>query len=355
MIETQAELVKWISQFSSDKFFKLGVDLEADNRHHYKEQLCLIQISDGREAWMIDALKLKDLSALKEIMARSEFWMHGMSYDLILIKQFFQCFPAKVFDTQIGARLLGVKSFGLAGVLKFFLNIDLDKSSQLADWSQRPLTMEMKCYALKDVEHLLELAEVILERLENLGRRQWFEQSCLWEFEKVLNRSAVKQNPWLVKGAEKFSARQLLFFKKLWFWRDQEARDKDLPPFKISPNWRLLEWSQQLGNGKNISIPKRYSSRRVTTLRETVKEAKLIKSKDYSNPWIDRPKKRILTDIQQNRLDQLIKLRDQQADSLDLEGAVIASNKLLRRFVLDENQLEKYLMDWQRELLGLSE
>jgi ribonuclease D len=41
---------------------EFAVDLEMDSLHHYREKVCLIQVSTRTESWLIDPLALKDLS-----------------------------------------------------------------------------------------------------------------------------------------------------------------------------------------------------------------------------------------------------------------------------------------------------
>ena len=44
-------------------------DTEADSFHHYREKLCLIQLSDTERDYIIDPLKVKDLSPLAEVLS----------------------------------------------------------------------------------------------------------------------------------------------------------------------------------------------------------------------------------------------------------------------------------------------
>ena len=55
---------------------------------------------------------------------------------------------------MLAAQLLGQKEIGLAALLSARLGVTLDKSSQRADWSRRPLTPVLVTYAAADVLHL---------------------------------------------------------------------------------------------------------------------------------------------------------------------------------------------------------
>ena len=90
-----------------------AVDTEADSLHRYSESLCLIQFSDGNQHVLIDPLAIDDLSSLSDYLAKATCWMHGADYDMHMLRQHLGVIPPKVYDTQIGARLLGVRKFGL--------------------------------------------------------------------------------------------------------------------------------------------------------------------------------------------------------------------------------------------------
>ncbi len=81
--------------------------------------------------------------------------MHGADYDMTMFKRQFGKLPAVVYDTQIGARLLGVRRFGLGDLVNHYFGVELSKSSQKADWGKRPLSPKMIEYALNDVHYLL--------------------------------------------------------------------------------------------------------------------------------------------------------------------------------------------------------
>jgi hypothetical protein len=96
--------------------------------------------------------------------------MHGADYDMTMFKREFGKLPAVVYDTQIGARLLGARRFGLGDLVKEYFGVELSKSSQKADWGKRPLSPKMIEYALNDVHYLLDMGDMIVSRLRNLGR-----------------------------------------------------------------------------------------------------------------------------------------------------------------------------------------
>lgn len=60
-----------------------------------------------------------------------------------------------MFDTGQAARVLGLKSAGLAYLLQAYCAVMPDKQYQLSDWRLRPLTPELINYAREDTHYLL--------------------------------------------------------------------------------------------------------------------------------------------------------------------------------------------------------
>ncbi len=48
---------------------RIAVDLEADSMFHFREKVCLLQVASPRASYVIDPLRLKDLTPLKPLMA----------------------------------------------------------------------------------------------------------------------------------------------------------------------------------------------------------------------------------------------------------------------------------------------
>src|ERR1035437_843476 len=62
----------------------ISLDTESNSRHHYPEQLCLIQIGTRRRVYIIDTIVLKDVAPLGAILADAPIQkvIHGADYDV---------------------------------------------------------------------------------------------------------------------------------------------------------------------------------------------------------------------------------------------------------------------------------
>lgn len=136
--------------------------------------LCLLQLSNGGEIYLIDTLRLNAPKLLASILGQPcrEWVMHAGQQDLpLILGAAGLARPPLLFDTQVAWALLGPEySVSLAYLLYRALGIRTQKTHQADDWKRRPLPPAQLDYAASDVEHLPELREVLLERLRRHGR-----------------------------------------------------------------------------------------------------------------------------------------------------------------------------------------
>ena len=328
-----------------------AIDTEADSLHRHKESLCLIQFTTGADCVLIDPLAIDDLSPLDEYLRDATVWMHGADYDMTMLKREFGSLPAKVYDTQIGARLLGVEKFGLGNLVEHYFDIVLSKSSQKADWGKRPLSEKMIDYALNDVIYLLEMGDIIVGQLKEKGRYDWFTESCEAAQAKVADRDDSTDDQWRISGSGKLDPIGLAWLRGLWFWRDKEAESWDKPSFMVAPNRVLIEWAMILADGKKIDLPNHYRGDRVKRFREMCDEVIALSKSDWpARPLVKRRKRDREFD---NRVDSLIAKRNSIAKDLGIDGSLIASRSVIESIAADESAPEDLLMHWQRELFGI--
>jgi ribonuclease D len=329
-----------------------AIDTEADSLHRYRESLCLIQFAVRGECVLIDPLAIQDLSALGAYLAEATVWMHGADYDMTMFKRQFGDLPAVVYDTQIGARLLGVRRFGLGDLVSQYFGIELSKSSQKADWGKRPLSPKMIEYALNDVHYLLEMGDMIVAALKEKGRYDWFEESCQAARRKVLERDDSKEENWRVQGSGKLEPYGLACLRALWQWRDGEAKAWDRPSFMVAPNRQLLEWSIDLAERKTISLPNHFRPDRVKRFRAALAAAEQLPEGE----WPERPsgKRRKRDRDFERKVDNLIKLREEAAAKLEIEGSLIAPRAVLENIAAGDSRPEEVLLNWQQECLAMT-
>ncbi|MGB6222555.1 ribonuclease D [Haloferula sp.] len=349
MIDTPDGLDRLLSPLSPGEV--CAIDTEADSLHRYKESLCLIQFAVGSESVLIDPLALDQMDALGSFLRTATVWMHGADYDMTMLRREFDEISPVVYDTQIGARLLGVQKFGLANLVEHYFGVVLSKTSQKADWGKRPLSSKMREYALNDVRYLLPMGERIVEELKEKGRYEWFVESCDAARQKVLERDELKEDPWRVQGSGRLDRKGLNYLRALWQWRDGEAESWDRPSFMVATNRNLLEWSGSLAAGKKVEFPGHFRSDRRRRLEAALSKAGKQAPTDFPEK-IKGLRRRRDSDFE-NRVNEMLAIRDRKAEELEIDSSLIASRAVIETLMSDDEGADDLLLKWQKECLDL--
>lgn len=352
MIESTTQLIQHLDDCVATESGRIcAIDTEADSLHRYRESLCLIQFCAGHDCVLIDPLAIDDLQPLGDYLTGATVWMHGADYDMTMLKRQFGSLPEVVYDTQIGARLLGVKKFGLGDLVQHYFDVTLLKTSQKADWGKRPLSEKMVEYALNDVTYLLEMGDKIVGGLKEKGRHEWFLESCEAALQKVAEREESREESWRIQGSGRLERRSLAFLRALWHWRDKEAESWDRPSFMVAPNRQLLEWSTMLGERKKVQLPGHFRPDRARRFRDAVAKAEELPEAEWpTRPVVKRRKRDRDFD---SRVDELIASRNRIATELDIDGSLVASRAVLESIAANEVSPAEALMKWQRALIGI--
>ncbi|HEY4106000.1 MAG TPA: hypothetical protein VGM44_18995 [Polyangiaceae bacterium] len=152
----------------------LYLDTEFESNRSGTE-LCVLQISNGREIFLVDAITLRDLKPLAPAFERAALWvLHAGQQDVMLLAERLRITgKPSVFDTQIAWSLSTVEhSVSLAYAQFRALGLRSGKAHQADDWVRRPLPASQLAYAAADVEHLPRLHAFLAARLDALGRSE---------------------------------------------------------------------------------------------------------------------------------------------------------------------------------------
>ncbi|ACM18784.2 ribonuclease D, putative [Geotalea daltonii FRC-32] len=332
IIETQKDLNLLVEQLSRENI--LAFDLEADSLHHYTEKVCLIQVSNLSQTALIDPLAPVDLSPLAPVLAdrgiRKVF--HGADYDMRSLYRDFGLEVCNMFDTMIACQFLGEKEVGLAAALKKRFGVELNKKYQKADWSKRPFSAEMIEYAKMDTALLIRLYLQLEEELRAKGRLEWVEEES--ELVSCVRAASRDHEPLFIrfKGAAKLKPRALAVLEELLRMRDEKARKKDVPPFRILGNEPLRELAElQPRTLADLNGIPGLTQKLIETFgREILK----VVAKGAAIPVARLPHfpstARMIRDRDQEaRLKRLKEWREAKAVELGLGVGIIANNSLL--------------------------
>ena len=274
---------------------EVALDIEADSLHHFYEKVCLLQLTINNENYIIDPLSQVDMTEFLETLKDKTIILHDAGYDLRMMQSSFGFeLQGKLFDTMLAAQLLGFDHLGLAAMLEEFFGVTISKVGQRWDWSARPLEKEKLEYAACDTHYLHELSGILKGKLIELGRLSWHEESC----QKCVD-TAIKEKPqadpdreWRIKGSRQLGNRTLTILKNIWYWRQEQAKLADLPPYKIMNNSLMIAiagFSADKANKpleKGPRLPKHCIGQRLRKLKKTIEEAKQVPKAE----WIQHPR-----------------------------------------------------------------
>lgn len=224
----------------------VAVDAERASGYRYGQSTYLVQLRrEGAGSFLIDPVALPDLSSISAALEGTEWVLHAASQDLPGLREQ-NLLPSSVFDTELGARLLGLPRVGLAAVVAELLGLGLAKEHSAVDWSTRPLPEEWLRYAALDVEVLVELRDVMAGRLAEAGKSEWAAQE--FEAVRLAPPATPRADPWRkVTGAHALrDRRKLAVVRELWLARDRLAQARDTAPGRVLPDRAILAAAQAL-------------------------------------------------------------------------------------------------------------
>jgi len=337
---------------------EISLDTEADNMYRYRVRVCLLQFLVGDQIFLVDALAPIELRPLWAQMEKKHLVMHGSDFDLRLLHDLCKFRAHSLFDTMLAAQLLGRQRIGLASLLEEHFDVKLDKDSQKANWSKRPLTRRLLDYSALDVWHLPALRDLLTRQLKKLGRLSWLDQQCRAQIAAGSEGFAsATDNDWRIGHSEKLRGKGLGVLHAVWHWREQQAERLDTPPFKVCSNDLLLKLARSAEDGgseeavlASVHLGKRHP-RLFPSLAAAVRSG--LERDPHTlprRPGRDRGHA-ALTQAEIALLDRVKEDRDRVAAKLGIEPTLIANRSLLAQIARAPRQLDTILLPWQADLL----
>jgi ribonuclease D len=260
LITRPDELERLVARLEDEPI--VAVDTESNSLYAYYEQVCLVQFSTPDKDYLVDPLVLEDLSSLALIFESPtiEKVFHAAEYDLICLRRDFSFRFNNLFDTMVGASILGLEQVGLGSLLESEFDVHLDKRYQRANWGQRPLPAHLLTYARLDTRFLIPLRNRLKDDLKNSGRWPLAEEDFrrmsligsqpIDNHNKANNRS-VEEACWRISGSHDLSPQQAAVLQSLCRYRDEVARSINRPLFKVISDSTLYTIAESLPSNLN--------------------------------------------------------------------------------------------------------
>lgn len=319
----------------------VAVDTESNSLYAYYEQACLIQFSTPTTDYLVDPLALsnKDIQRLRPVFADAniEKVFHAAEYDLIVLSRDFGFTFENLFDTMWAACIIGKDEVGLGALLQSEFNLSINKRYQKADWGQRPLPEKLKEYAVLDTHYLLALREKLNLELIRSGRIQLakedFTRFCrINGIDKTETSYAdnIAASVFQEAGRHHLSRVQTAVLEELYLFRDEVARARNQPPFKILPERLLLALAKSSLQestvinsieGASQRLIKRYGDGLMKAIQRGIKKRVPSLEPPKHTAWRD--------DDYQNRLATLKNWRKSTAMKMGVKSDVVLARPVM--------------------------
>lgn len=330
----------------------IAVDTEADSYFSYPPRLCLIQLYFPKGVAIIDPLANFDITPLLNAIKSIEWIIHSAHYDLSLLYQTYRFIPKRIFDTMLAARMVGEVRYGLETLLYKYLGIELDKSLRTANWNQRPLPELLLTYAVNDVFYLKRLADILRQKLQELGRLEWLNEMCEamtspYKWESI-------REAWRIKGSKNLGPKGLAVLRELWSWREKQAIATKSLPNNIITSRLMLKIAKTAETGgltdAMAQIPISWPEEKFQQLIKVVRNALSLPPEQMPQP-ISYNRASYLTPSQRRYFDYLRSRVLKIANKLGLEPSFIASKALILQIVTTASLDQVKMFQWQKKLL----
>ena len=350
---------------------RLGIDTEFMAEGRYQALLCLVQIAvpvgpggsdDEVEVAVLDPLTDGgfDHEPLAEVLADPdiEIVMHAGRQDVAILRRAWQTEICNIFDTQIAAGFGGLRAqMGYGDMLHDVLSIRVPKTASFTRWDKRPLTSEQVEYARSDVEHLLQLATALEDRLDSQGRLEWAREECRF-LEEVSDQRDPDEVWRRLPKVGQLSPRQRAVARELGAWRERTAREEDRPVGQVLADQALVEVARRRPADSRAleqirGIPQHIARRRARDVLQVVAD-----SAD-ADPIPSEDGRRTITDKRDAPLialcEALVRARSLEAQ---MAYELIASRADLTEIVVAQREKRdppgevRTLTGWRRDLVG---
>ncbi|MCB1691366.1 MAG: ribonuclease D [Pseudomonadales bacterium] len=357
-VDTQAGLDDLVA--SCEDRTVLAIDTEFARSHTYYPEVGLIQVYNGSTCFLVDPLALEDLGPLAMLLgdASKLKLFHACGEDLEVFLYALNVVPGPIFDTQVGAAVLGVGfSMSYQNLVSHFLGLTIPKEQTRSDWLQRPLSAAQLDYAALDVIHLYEVYEKQRGLLESEDKLGWVMEECGHFGDDI----SINQDPSLVyqriKSGSRLSPRELNVLREVCAWREVKARAHNVPRNRIVDEKSLVALSRLPSPDKNALADVGFSHRQVRKFGdELIRAATLAReapSASYPPPMEDT---RSLAD-KSARLKRLKEVVEARAAELRVAPEMLARRRHLEQLLRTEDgeggfELPAPLRGWRRDAIG---
>jgi ribonuclease D len=320
----------------------------------------LLQIKSAGEIHLIDLL-IEDFpkAILKELLENCDVCkiLHSPDQDLKLFKIFCDAEAKNIFDTQLAYAFTGApKQVSLAKLCLEIMDVEISKTQQVSDWTKRPLKESQLIYAAEDVRYLIEIADILRQRLKDNQRYEWFveENHSISEnpslYEEAKAETAYKK----VKQFGRLPLRSLVYLQKMAAYRHDIAISRNITPNFIFHQSLLFKAAMYLSSDHGQFLRNGFNERQLQkhykNLQKLANEAKSIKDEDLPQNMLGKEP----TGSEKALIKECALAMDKLAESQGLDPGLIYARSHIKRLILkaDKKAENLNIKGWRKTVLG---
>ena len=336
----------------------IGFDTEFVGEKTYVPILCLLQIVADKDIFLVDTLRINDLSRFLRLLEDPKILKitHAGDNDYRLLYTLYSVTPDNTFDTQIAAGFVGYNyPAGFGKIVEKEIGVTLAKSHTVADWEARPLDRKAVEYAIEDVRYLPDLHEKLSRKLARLKRTDWArEENRKWEnaefyeydpFKEVLSNDMIHQLDYQEK----------VFLIRLYQWRRDKAAELNVPKETILQSRHVSTVVRAMKNGQsafraNRTLPENVWRKNLQDWEQIFRNPVKPEEKDFletlPKPFIESAEMEWTMEM----LYHFVKLR---CIEHEISAALLLPRGEFNRFREKiDGEAQGFLKGWRAELLG---
>lgn len=233
-VQNDAELVEYAERWQQSRF--LALDTEFVRTTTFYPKAGLIQLADAEACYLIDPLAITCWQPLAAVLTNPAVLkvFHACAEDLEVCQRLTGVMPTPLADTQMAAAMAGLGgSLGFQKLVGLVLNVELAKGETRSNWLHRPLSDNQIHYAVADVYYLQLLYPLLEARLQEAGRLDWLAEDCARIVRDASEEPSLSDYYRRVKLAWKLRPQEQYILQQLVSWREQQARNRDVPRNKV--------------------------------------------------------------------------------------------------------------------------
>jgi ribonuclease D len=249
LVSTPEELTSVCEHLRSAGTFAFDTEFIGENTYH--PILCLIQVATAQRVDLIDpmALSRNAMQPFWQLLADEslEKICHAGDQDVEIVWQHSGLATRNMFDTQIGAGMLGISyPTALWRVVEHFAGITLEKAHTYSAWDRRPLTRDQFEYAIDDVRYLPAIHQTMKQQLAALNHAGWMQAACDEMCREAAKPVDARRLFTKIRGAGSLNPEQLSVLREITALREQISYEHDVPARAFLKDEALFDIASRL-------------------------------------------------------------------------------------------------------------